>query len=195
MSTSSKGDHFEKLVFKYLETELARDDLFVQKKLSQIFQKKAYFSKDRGSHIITDISIETSLPNSTTYSLLTVVECKDYSGNIPVDAIEEFHAKVQQISGNNSKAIFATTSALQKAALAYARSKNIAVIRFLPDYQVQWMVYHKTFNETPTQKTSEFEQAFLDQHYISTNRSYYGCVGDQNYDNLFTLLRSLFNVK
>lgn len=198
MSMLFKGNSFENQVFKYLQTELSKDNLFVPQKLSTIFQKKAYFSRDRGSTIVTDISIETSMPNATNYSLLTIVECKDYSNNIPVDDIEEFHSKVQQISGDNVKAIFTTTSALQRAALAFARSKQIAVIRLLPNEQVQWIIYHMTPDMLKKQSQiniSEFDAAFLKQNHVGINRNFYGCIGNHVYDNLFVLLKAFLNEK
>jgi len=196
MSTVHKGNAFEKQVFDYLQAELAEENLFIPRKLSQIFQKKAYYSRDRENNIITDISIETSLPGATSYSLLTVVECKDYSGTIPVNDIEEFHAKVQQISGDNVKAIFITTAALQKATLSYAQSKKIAVIRFLPDNQVRWLIYHMTPDMLEKQSRlniTEFTAAFLQQHHQGTNRNFFGCAGNHYYGSLYALLKGFLN--
>lgn len=196
MSTIQKGNSFETTVFKYLEAELKKDNLFVPHKTSKIFQKKAYFSKDRQNNIITDISIETSISKATDYSLLTLIECKDYSHNIPVDDIEEFHSKVQQISGDNVKAIFATTAALQKSALEYAKSKKIAIIRFLPANQVRWVIYHMTPNmhsSVGNLDPSEFQAAFLNQMHQATNRDFYACVDNNIYGSLFSLLKNFLN--
>jgi chromosome segregation ATPase len=54
--------------------------------------------------------------------------------------IEEFHSKIQQIAGDNVKAIF-VTSALQRSALNHAKSKKIGVIKYLPDNQVKLLLY------------------------------------------------------
>ena len=196
MSTTKKGNAFENIVYNHLQTELVNDNLFVPQKKSQIFQKKSYFSKDRQSNIIIDISIETSIPKAKDYSLLTVVECKDYSHSIPVDDIEEFHSKVQQISGDNVKAIFATTAALQKATLEYAKSKRIAVMRFLPANQVRWVTYHMTsarLSSHSSLDTSEFNSAFLNQDHRGTNKSFYGCDDKYIYGTLYSLLKNFLN--
>jgi len=157
MNTVEKGNSFENIVFKFITNELLLDRLHVTGKRSKVFQKKSYYSKDRQSDIITDISIETFLPDASDFSLLTIIECKHYNSPIPVDDIEEFHSKVQQIAGDNIKAIFVTTAALQKSALNYAKSKKIGVIRFLPDEQVKHLLYRSMPPVTI--------QAFLDQDY------------------------------
>jgi hypothetical protein len=196
MSTTKKGNAFENLVYNHLKTELANDDLFIPSKTSQIFLKKSYFSKDRQSNIITDISIETSIPKATDYSLLTVVECKDYAHPIPVDDIEEFHSKIQQISGDNVKAIFATTAALQKSALAYAKSKRIAVIRFLPANQVNFVLYHLTpdmLHKQSSLNASEFMSAFLNQGHVGENTDFYACDDKFIYGSLSSLLTNFLN--
>ena len=198
MSTIKKGNAFENVVYQHLQTELANDNLFVPQKTSQIFQKKSYFSKDRQSNIITDISIETSIPKAKEFSLLTIVECKDYAHNIPVDDIEEFYSKIQQISGANVKAIFATTAALQQGTLAYAKSKKIAVIRFLPDNQVNWVIYNimtARLSKSLSLDDEEFESAFLNQNHRGTNRAFYACDDKWIYGDLHALLKKFLNGK
>jgi len=94
----------------------------------KVFQKRAYYSKDRESDIIFDLAIEVWPPDSKRYSLLYLIECKDYSGTIPVSDLEEFYAKAIQVSGANMKAVFITSSTLQDGAYTYARSKGMMLI-------------------------------------------------------------------
>jgi len=197
MSTISKGNNFENKVFHYFQEELQSENLFVPSKTSKIFKKKHYFSKDREGFITTDISIETFIPNSTQYSLLTIIECKDYAQSIPVDDIEEFHAKVQQVAGNNVKAIFTTSAALQRSAIAFARSKKIAVVRFLPDILVEWVFYNMTndiLSDKPQLDSNEFNSAFLNQRHRSRNRDFYAFDDKLLYGSLSCLLKNIFNL-
>jgi len=195
MSTLKKGNDFEDKVFGHITTELSNDRLHVLGKRSKAYQKKGYFSKNRQSEIITDISIETFLPDASDYSLLTVIECKDYGTAIPVDDIEEFHSKIQQISGNNVKAIFATSAALQRGALNFAKSKKIGVIRYLPDNQVEWMMYYEIPSALSQERLShsEFNSAFLNQSHKSNSRSFYACDNDYIYPSLFSILKEYLN--
>jgi len=192
MSTLKKGNDFENKVFGYITTELSNDRLHVLGKRSNAYQKKGYFSKDRQSEIITDISIETFLPDASDYSLLTIIECKDYSSAIPVDDLEEFHSKIQQIAGNNVKAIFATSAALQKSTLNFAKSKKIGVIRYLPDNQVKWIISFMTSRQERLNH-SEFNSAFLNQSHESYGRNFYACDNDYIYPSLFSILKEYLN--
>jgi len=202
MNSIEKGNVFENEVYQYIEKELNNDRLLVSGQMSKLFSKKGYFSKDRDKNIITDISIETYLPNSTNYSLLIVIECKDYNGKIPVDEIEEFYSKVQQIAGANVKAIFCTKSALQASALNYAKSKKIGVIRFLPhnqiDYKFEIVLSYLTTEMIAKRNElnwNEFNSAFLNQEHISKERSFYACDGEYIYGNLFSILKEYLNEK
>lgn len=196
MSSVKKGDKFENEVLSHLKKELEDDRLHVSGRRSKIFGKKGYYSRDREKNIITDISIETFLPDATDYSLLTVIECKDYEGTVPVDDIEEFHSKVQQIAGDNVKAIFATKSALQKGALTYAKSKKIGVIRYLPSDQIKWLTHFITsdsFSAKEKLDGSEFNSAFLNQGHTSFGRGFYACDDDYIYGSLYSILKEYLN--
>jgi len=195
MNTVDKGNAFENKVFTHIIEELSNDRLHVIGRRSKAYQKKGYFSKDRLSEIITDISIETFLPEATDYTLLTVIECKDYDTPIPVSDIEEFHSKIQQIAGDNVKAIFATSAALQKSALNYAKSKKIGVIRYLPYHnQLQWFVFYEApkieyfFNQK-----DEFNSAFVNQNHKTFKGEFYACYDKYIFPSLFSILQAYLN--
>lgn len=141
MDTVAKGDNFEDLVFKKVQELLKNHQLGLSPSQAKIFKKKGYLSKNRNSDIIVDIAIEVWPPNANNYSLLWVCECKNYSGLVPVNDVEEFKAKLDQIAGKNVKGVIASRNALQRGALDYARSNGIGVVRILPDDQVDWIHY------------------------------------------------------
>ena len=68
------------------------------------------------------------------------MECKNYSHPVPVDDVEEFVAKLDQVAGKNVKDALFSTANFQQGALSYAKSKGIALVRILPDHQVQWIL-------------------------------------------------------
>lgn len=146
MSTTTKGGEFEQRVYDALADELRNERLCASPKSAKIFRKKAYHSRDRGSDIITDVSIEAFLPTRDRPSWVWIFECKDYAGSIPVDDVEEFHAKLQQIGEDNTKGTFVTTGGLQRSAFAFARSKGIGVIRLLPANQIIYLLERMTMD-------------------------------------------------
>jgi hypothetical protein len=121
-----------------LTGEIDNDRFFAKRSCCRIFRRKGYFSRDRQREIVFDISIEIFLPGANEYSLLVVVECKNYEHRVPVDDIEEFFAKLQQISGANIKGIVAATGAFQQGARDYAKSKGIALLRYFNRRNYKW---------------------------------------------------------
>ena len=176
MSTVAKGNAFENRVFTAITDELNGDRLGLSPTSASAFQKKGYYSRDRDSDIIVDISIEVWLPNADQWSLLWVCECKDYSGAIPVDDVEEFKAKLDQIAGANKKGVMAVTGALQQGALKYARANGIGIVRLLPDDQVEHLLYmmtSATMEESNRLNGSEFYKALTIPGFVGKNRSFY----------------------
>ncbi len=97
MNTVEKGDLFENLSYNIINDNLSQGKLGLIPAYCRVFQKKGYYSASRLSDIIFDISIEVWLPGADTYSLLYLIECKNYSTNVPVNKIEDFHSKIQQV--------------------------------------------------------------------------------------------------
>lgn len=170
MSTTAKGDAFEQRVYNALAEELRNERLCASPKRAKIFRKKAYYSRDRDADISTDVSIEVFFQERERPTLVWIFECKDYGGSVPVDDIEEFHAKLQQIGEDNTKGTFVTSGALQRSALAFARSKGIGVIRLLPDDQVSHVIEFITTasaSRASQADWSEFEPALTNPQHRS----------------------------
>jgi hypothetical protein len=110
MSTTSDGDAFELKILAHFEADIAAGRFFARPECCKIYQKRGYYSRDREKDIVFDIAIEVYLPGSEDYSVLVLIECKNYSHSVPVDDAEEFFAKAQQISGANVKCVIASPS-------------------------------------------------------------------------------------
>lgn len=190
MSSLAKGDAFEASVYEALDEELRNERLCVAPKHAKVFRKKAYHSRDRQADITTDVSIEVFLPGRERPTLVWIFECKDYSGRVPVDDIEEFHAKLQQIGEDNTKGTFVTSGALQKSALAYAGSKKIGVVRLLPSGQM--IVLMELLTATSLARASqvnwsEFSAAFSDPEHRS-QRGFFASDDGYWFPNWYSLL-------
>lgn len=189
MDTISKGNAFEDTVFEIIKDELENDRLGLSLNHAKIFKKKGYFSKDRCSEIIVDIAIEVWPPNAKNISLLWICECKDYKGTIPVNDIEEFKAKLDQIGGKNIKGVIASPNALQHGALTYAQSNGIGVVRIMPDNQVDWIIQFMTKSNGSEQFNSrEFNSALLLQDHRGKNRSFYSICDRYLFGDWYSLL-------
>ncbi|MFT3752556.1 MAG: restriction endonuclease [Paludibacter sp.] len=144
LSTREKGDRFEREIKTLLEREIADGNFWVQPNLCKIFSKKGYYSHDRRKDIVFDISIEVFMPGAKDFSLLILIECKDYGHAVPVDDLEEFRDKVRQVSGFNVKGIFASRGFLQSGAIEYAKSNGIAFLRYFKRSDFKWELQRST---------------------------------------------------
>jgi hypothetical protein len=132
------GVKFEKKVFEALNKAINEEKLGLLPNSCKLFTQKGYYSKDRDKDIKVDISIEVFVANASEPSLIWIWECKDYKKQIPVDDIEEFHAKLEQIGSDKTKGTVITSlGSFQESSMKYAASKGIALARLMPDEQVE----------------------------------------------------------
>ena len=97
LNTTEKGDIFEAEVFQFIQNNVNAGETFLNPKKCSFFEKKGYFSQKRGREICFDIAIESFNLSPDKLAQLTIIECKNYKKNIPVDDVEEFANKLDQI--------------------------------------------------------------------------------------------------
>ena len=181
ISSRAKGDYFEEQVFALVRRAVSDGESFLNPTTCQFFQKKGYYSRDRGAEIIVDISVESWLFGAQEWSVLFVVECKNYGHAVPVDDVEEFVAKLDQIAGKNVKGALFTTRGYQKGAVAFARSKGIGLARILPSKQVDWVLHRApsavSFEQRNEFRRSEIERALVLPDYRGQSEYFFGATG------------------
>ena len=138
LSSTQKGDALEKSIHAFLSAELAAGRFFAKAECCKVRRRPKYFSRDRGSEITFDVSIEMYMPGASEYSALILVECKNYSDSVPVDDAEEFFAKIQQVAAANAKGVIASTGAFQTGTREYARAKGIGLLRYFDRRNCKW---------------------------------------------------------
>lgn len=192
MSTVAKGDAFEEETFLLLKKELEEGRLGISPSSGRIFKRKGYYSKDREKDIVVDISIEVWLPGADNYSMLWVCECKDYGRSVPVDDVEEFKSKLDQIAGKNIKGVVATKNAFQEGALTYARNQGLGLVRIMPNDQVSWFIHCVISGSAPIQdklNPREFRVALSNEGYQAKERSFYSAYDGYIFGSWVGLIR------
>lgn len=158
MNTTQKGDALEEKIYSYFSSQIAEDLFPWKNQYCKIFRRKGYYSRDRERDIVFDVSIECYLPGATEYSFVWLIECKNYSGPVPVDDIEEFYTKAQQVAPANGKAIMASTSAFQTGGLNFARNKKMGLLRYFDASRVKWELFRSPAACAPPAKEADFER-------------------------------------
>jgi Zn-dependent peptidase ImmA (M78 family) len=136
MNSTKKGNKLERIILNYFKDEISNNRFFVRKEYCQIYWKKGYYSKDREKEIIFDIAIECYLPGERHYSILILIECKNYSHPVPVDDAEEFYQKILQISG--AKGVIVSASSFQEGTITFCKSKKMGLLRYFDPSKLTW---------------------------------------------------------
>lgn len=131
--TADKPHDFEIWVAEELERALKAGELGIHRRAAQVFHRKGYYSRARKREIVFDVSIEVTRRDATEPFLIWIWECKNYTGPVPVDDLEEFHAKLEQVGADNTKGTVITSSYFQSGAREFARTNGIGLVRRAPD--------------------------------------------------------------
>lgn len=186
-NTVSKGDKFESQVHDLIKKLVENEEFIVSGKKSRVFWKKGYYSQARKKDIIFDISIETYLENAKDYSSLIIIECKDYEGTVPVNDVEEFGSKLNQVGEHNTKGIIFTKTAFQLGASNFAVSKGIGIAIINSENEIDWINYRKdNKNSTSNAKTTDSAS-----FHPNKSKSFFAFVDNIAFDNLPELLINL----
>lgn len=130
------GEAFEQEVRELLEYEISQGDLGINPQLARVFLHKSYWSSIREKPITMDVSVELYRRSATEPYLVWILECKDYQHRVPVDDVEEFHTKLEQIGLHKTKGTVVCRNGFQKSAVKVAMAYGIGLIRILPDGSV-----------------------------------------------------------
>ena len=118
LSSVKKWDLFEDQSYNLIINAINKWELAIPFTNIKIFKKKKYYSKEREKDIIFDLAIELWPKDATKYSILYLIECKNYgTKKVQVWDIESFESKIQQVAKHNWKWIFISNSWYQSSAL------------------------------------------------------------------------------
>ena len=146
---------------------------FLLKKTHAFFSRKKYFSSDRESEINFENVLELFARGVNTSTgqplLVTIFECKSYSHRVDVSEVEEFDSKLGQLKGFRAKGFMETTKGYKSGAISFAKSRGIGLIRFVPDNQIEILLYHMTplhLEEIKNGFAKRANRGLTDPHYV-----------------------------
>lgn len=195
MNTIEKGDKLEDKVFELFKEDISNNRFWARKECCEIYKKKGYYSKDRKKDIIFDVAIKIFLSGQKTYSLLVLIECKNYNHKVPVDDVEEFFMKAQQISGGNIKTIVVSNNAFQEGAFNFSESKGIGLLRYYDKSNLDWVLTRSPSSLVSSNYAlNEWSTAFKGLHreeFESKYFDFYGYVRNQYTNSLKLFISNL----
>ncbi len=143
---ANTGLGFEIEVRDYIEASLKAGDWGFIPKIVKVRHKAEYWSDKRESAIITNVSVEFYRPNETNFWLLWVIECKDLGTLVPIDDVEEFSKKLEQIRAH--KGLMVSRRGFASGCTTFAKNSGIGLIRLTP--AGPQLVLNEKFNDAPT---------------------------------------------
>ncbi|MBA4193582.1 MAG: hypothetical protein C0451_03325 [Comamonadaceae bacterium] len=122
-----------------------------------VFQGREFEGRIAGRKIKVDASFVLRIAGGA--DMLVLVECKHYNHRVPVDDIEEFHSKIDDIGAQ--KGILITTVGFQAGAVKAATGRRIALALLTEDHrsgEIEYVASYATqFVFTPNQSVEFFQ--------------------------------------
>jgi hypothetical protein len=97
----------------------------------EVHHAREYVGRISGRTIKVDVSFLLQVAGGA--DLLVLVECKHYASTVPVDDVEEFYSKLDDIGAQ--KGILVTTVGFQAGAIKAAQGRRIALALLTADSQ------------------------------------------------------------
>ena len=161
MNTVKVGDKFEDKSFHLIEKAIENNELGISKSTAKVFRKKGYFSTKREKQIIFDLSIEVWPRNADRYSFLFLIECKSSnSKRVPVDDVEEFWTKVDQVAGKNVKGVMISDNSFQSGSFNFAKNTGMMLIEVNNEGNHS-IILHRTEKEDTESKEKSINDIFF----------------------------------
>ncbi|SFD23857.1 ImmA/IrrE family metallo-endopeptidase [Algibacter pectinivorans] len=162
MNTVKIGDKFEDKSYDLIVKAIENEELGISKSTAKVQKKVGYYSKDREKEIIFDLSIEIWPKNAKRYTLLYLIECKSSpSGhNVPVDDVEEFNTKINQVAGGGVKGIMITDNKFQSGGLTFAKNKRMMLIEVDKDDNHS-IILHRTDKDNKKEDKKDADSIFF----------------------------------
>jgi len=185
LTSTEKGDEFEAEVFSFIRDYVNRGQTFLNPKKCQFFTQKGYYSHLRKNDIKVDVSIESHTSSIDKLALLIVIECKNYGKKVPVDDVEEFAFKLEQIAGKNIKGMMFSKQGFSSGAFSVAESTGIALAKLLPSNEVDWILERTPDavikSKKKEYKNKEIQKALTTQNYRGQSEAFFSL-----YNNKFS---------
>ncbi len=195
MDTTEKGDRLENQVYALFAELISENRFLAKKECCRIYKKKGYYSKDREKSIIFDVSVEITFPGQNTYSILMLIECKNYNYSVPVNDVEEFFSKTQQISGCNTKGVVVSTNSFQEGAFNFSKSKGIGLLRYYDKANLDWVLTRSPSGMVSTSHSmpewSNVYHGLRSQTHVSKIFDCYGFIDDTYTNSIHQFTSSL----
>ncbi|HET7463799.1 MAG TPA: restriction endonuclease [Longimicrobium sp.] len=130
------GSDFEIEVMSRLQMELQSGALGILPESARIYHQRAYRVPTQKSPMKVDVALEVFRAGAAEPYFRWIWECKSSLYAVKVDAVREFHARLEQIGADTTKGTIVSRGPFQRGALEQARAWGIGVAVMRPSGQL-----------------------------------------------------------
>jgi len=146
-----------------------------------VYHQRVYTGRISQRDIKVDVSFNYQVAGA---DLLFLVECKCYAHSVPVDDVEEFHSKIDDIGAH--KGIMVTTVGFQDGAVKTARGRGIALALLTNEHQPGELRY--VVNSIAPPKWMPMNEGFWQGNFKGPLDSYDGGFRFENFGQFLGML-------
>ena len=146
-----------------------------------VHHQRVYTGRISQREIKIDVSFNYQVAGA---DLLFLVECKCYAHSVPVDDVEEFHSKIDDIGAH--KGIMVTTVGFQDGAVKTARGRGIALALLTNEHQPGELRY--VVNSVAPPKRMPTNEGFWQGNFKGPLDSYNGGLRFENIGQFLGML-------
>jgi hypothetical protein len=145
LAVSKSSNYYERFVKKVIKSLVEAG--------VEVHHQRAYEGRISHRTIKVDVSFEYNIVGA---KVVVLVECKCYNHSVPVEDVEEFYSKMDDIGAH--KGIMVTTVGFQKGAIDVAKGRGIGLALLTPTHQPGEFIF--VLNAAGTQNSKEKNEHF-----------------------------------
>ena len=191
LSTTAKGDAFEKRVYDIISNLLSRNEFPANCRYSVVHHKHKLRSKETSKDIIFDVVVETTMPNSTNSSMIYIIECKDYKRMVSVDRVRNLAHQMEEVGAQ--KGYIFSTSGFQSGAYDIACTRHIGLVKVSENNALDWVLHKSVFNKRYN-LLSDIRNFVLGDGQQDTRYSFAAISGNRIYGDIISFLEAEMNL-
>lgn len=161
---SNKGLDYENFAYHFFSNLINQGFFSFPSSQCKLTPQKTFYSKDREKNIFFDLVLEIFLPFQEDPFLIFIIECKNYSHKVPVDDIEEFASKIDQIRYLKIHPILITTVGFQSGGLTFSKNRGITLWKVTNNSQCPEIILNRQKRNLST-LNDHIKNALTDENY------------------------------
>lgn len=143
-TSKEKGDALELAVFEEVVRALNAGEFGLSPEACRVYRQKSYFSHQRQTSVLLDVTVELFSPGSDEMSMLWVFECKNRERPVQFSDVDALTGSLRGIAQHKTKVIMVSSGGFTKPVIEAARREGVSLVLFTPEQELQWVLHRSS---------------------------------------------------